>query len=182
MISYRLCLDNRLRGNYSFFDPESRVNLSISNPIAFVDRITPMIVRGLKYKTILDLDNAVNILTGEYNQEFLSKNSIIETPVTLKTAGTEDDKVPEAPEGDKTPEAPEIPEVPESTDGDKTPESTDGDRTPEVEDGDKTPEVPEIPETSDDDQVPQSDEASSSSDEEQTEMKKTGKTTTSKKK
>jgi len=60
-----------LRGpsNYSFFDPRSGLNLSIGNPVGFANRVTPMILRGLKHKTLLDLDGVIDIKKGVLKAE-----------------------------------------------------------------------------------------------------------------
>ena len=51
--------------NYAFFCPESRLHLTLSNPVGTTDRITVNILRGLKSKAIIDLDGVVNLETGE---------------------------------------------------------------------------------------------------------------------
>ena len=41
--------------NYAFFCPVSKVHLTRSNPVAFVDGTTPYIERGLKSKAIIEI-------------------------------------------------------------------------------------------------------------------------------
>ena len=41
--------------NYAFFCPVSKVHLTRSNPVAFVNGVTPYIERGLKSKAILEI-------------------------------------------------------------------------------------------------------------------------------
>jgi hypothetical protein len=52
--------------NYNFFDPAAGLNLSIGNPVSFATKITPMILRGLKFKTLRDLDNVIDLTTGTF--------------------------------------------------------------------------------------------------------------------
>jgi hypothetical protein len=41
--------------NYAFFCPVSRVHLTRSNPVVYVNEVTPYINRGLKTKAIIDI-------------------------------------------------------------------------------------------------------------------------------
>lgn len=49
--------------NYAFFCPVSRVHLTRSNPVAFVNEVTPYIKRGLKSKSIIEVSD--NNVTGQ---------------------------------------------------------------------------------------------------------------------
>ena len=57
----RIALNNAIRENYAFFCPQSNLHLDLMNPVGFTDRVTPSIVRGLKGKTLLDLDNMIDV-------------------------------------------------------------------------------------------------------------------------
>ena len=50
--------------NYAFFCPVSRLHLTVSSPVGFANEVTPAISRALKAKTILDVDNVIDIETG----------------------------------------------------------------------------------------------------------------------
>lgn len=65
MNSFRLGL---VKGssNYSFFDPDSRLNLSLSNPVGFANRITPLIFNGVKYGNLVDIDKVIDLETGTF--------------------------------------------------------------------------------------------------------------------
>ena len=48
----KLQLNFNKPGNYAFFCPLSKIHLTRSNPVAFVNEVTPYINRGLKTKAI----------------------------------------------------------------------------------------------------------------------------------
>lgn len=57
----RILLNTLLRDNYSFFDPDYPLSLSLSNPGANVDHITESMKRGFRGGTIIDVDKATDI-------------------------------------------------------------------------------------------------------------------------
>lgn len=59
----KLQLNFNKPGNYAFFCPVSRVHLTRSNPVAFVNEVTPYITRGLKSKSIIEVSD--NDVTGQ---------------------------------------------------------------------------------------------------------------------
>lgn len=59
----KLQLNFNKPGNYAFFCPVSRVHLTRSNPVAFVNEVTPYIKRGLKSKSIIEVSD--NNITGQ---------------------------------------------------------------------------------------------------------------------
>lgn len=59
----KLQLNFNKPGNYAFFCPVSRVHLTRSNPVAFVNEVTPYIKRGLKSKSIIEVSD--NNVTGQ---------------------------------------------------------------------------------------------------------------------
>ena len=65
MNSFRVSL-NKGSSNYSFFDPDSRLNLSLSNPIGFANRITPLILKGVRYGALIDIDKVIDLETGGF--------------------------------------------------------------------------------------------------------------------
>ena len=50
--------------NYAFFCSVSRLHLTVSNPIGYADKVTPAILKALKSKTLIDVDNVIDIETG----------------------------------------------------------------------------------------------------------------------
>jgi hypothetical protein len=59
----KLQLNFNKPGNYAFFCPVSKVHLTRSNPVAFVNEVTPYISRGLKSKSIIEVSD--NNVTGQ---------------------------------------------------------------------------------------------------------------------
>lgn len=59
----RLKLNPVVSNNYSFFCPDAPLSLSISKPIGVSNRLTPSIIRGLRFKTLIDLDGRVDTKT-----------------------------------------------------------------------------------------------------------------------
>jgi hypothetical protein len=59
----KLQLNFNKPGNYAFFCPVSKVHLTRSNPVGFVNEVTPYISRGLKSKSIIDVSD--NTVTGQ---------------------------------------------------------------------------------------------------------------------
>ena len=51
----KLQLNFNKPGNYAFFCPMSKIHLTRSNPVAFVNEVTPYINRGLKSKAIIEI-------------------------------------------------------------------------------------------------------------------------------
>jgi hypothetical protein len=114
--------------NYSFFDPDAGLNLSIGNPVGFANRITKKILRGLKFKTLVDIDGVIDLATGNFKTVQEIKEPVtppadpnVEPPKSDATDASEvkEPEVPEVPANseapaDSTPEAPvETSEVPE---------------------------------------------------------------------
>ena len=59
----KLQLNFNKPGNYAFFCPVSKVHLTRSNPVAFVNEVTPYIKRGLKSKSIIEVSD--DSVTGQ---------------------------------------------------------------------------------------------------------------------
>ena len=82
----RFALNTKKFNTYAFFCPVSRLHLTLSNPVGISNRVTPAILRGLKSKTILDIDNAVDMTTGA--EKVLSqeetKEPVPEVPETIE--------------------------------------------------------------------------------------------------
>ena len=82
----RFALNTKKFNTYAFFCPVSRLHLTLSNPVGVSNRVTPAILRGLKSKTILDIDNAVDMTTGAervLSQEE-TKEPVPEVPETIE--------------------------------------------------------------------------------------------------
>lgn len=99
----RILLNTLLRDNYSFFDPDYPLSLSLSNPGANVDKITESMKRGFRGGTIIDVDGATDIEAPEHikpMQDALLRSMRIErTEKKVETA-----KPVEPKKEEKTPE------------------------------------------------------------------------------
>lgn len=84
----KLQLNFNKPGNYAFFCPVSRVHLTRSNPVAFVNEVTPYIKRGLKSKSIIEVSD--NNVTGQKTAKPEAK------PVQAKPVQAEETKATEA--------------------------------------------------------------------------------------
>ena len=83
----RIGLNLRIKDNYAFFCPESRLHLTRSNPVGITDRVTSSILRGLKAKTLIDID----ALEAKRNEEIVKENK----PETNKVEDKKEVKVEE---------------------------------------------------------------------------------------
>ena len=85
----RIALNNAIKENYAFFCPQSNLHLDLMSPVGFTDRVTPSIVRGLKGKTLLDLDNMIDV-KGEC---FIEAGKVDKAEAEDTRAEAEDTKV-----------------------------------------------------------------------------------------
>ena len=67
---FEVMLNLRKPDNYSFFDPDSHLSLTMSNPRNIASRITPSILRGLRGDTLIDVNGAIDLKTGLEKVEF----------------------------------------------------------------------------------------------------------------
>ncbi len=105
----KLQLNFNKPGNYAFFCPVSKVHLTRSNPVGFVNEVTPYISRGLKSKSIIDVSD--NTVTGQKT----AKPEEIK-PEETKPVQTEEVKTTEAmPSTEEEPVAAPVEEVKEET-------------------------------------------------------------------
>lgn len=65
MGAIELRINLRKPGNYAFFCPVTKLHLTLTNPVGFTDRVSPYILRGVKSKTIIDVNNVINLETGK---------------------------------------------------------------------------------------------------------------------
>lgn len=57
----RLLLNIARRENYMFMDRESKAFLNLENPICIIDKPSKAILRGIKFNTLIDIDEATGI-------------------------------------------------------------------------------------------------------------------------
>jgi hypothetical protein len=101
----KLMLNTRKPYNYAFFCPESRLHLTVGNPVGFADRVTSAILRGLRSNAIIDVENAIDVKAGKLKTgqtEEKSKEKQVASP-----------KAETAPPIESEPEKPVEPEVEE---------------------------------------------------------------------
>lgn len=70
----KLMLNRYKFNNYAFFCPISRLHLTVSSPIGYADKVTPAILKALKSKTLLDVDNVIDIEKGTVKAQEQSNN------------------------------------------------------------------------------------------------------------
>lgn len=73
-------LNSSKSNNYAFWDPQSRLHLTIDNPVGYADRVTVAIKRGLVSKSIF----AIIEKDGETIHTFDVEEEINNTPVEEK--------------------------------------------------------------------------------------------------
>lgn len=83
----KLQLNFNKPGNYAFFCPVSKVHLTRSNPVAFVNEVTPYIKRGLKSKSIIEVSD--NNVTGQKTAKPEAKTVQTEEVQTEEVKATE---------------------------------------------------------------------------------------------
>lgn len=82
----RIALNLHKRDNYAFFCPQTRVHLTVDNPVANIDRVSPAIERGLKSKSLIDLDKA---------EEQIKKSRSVERREAIQSSDTDKEAVKE---------------------------------------------------------------------------------------
>ena len=60
----KLMLNKQKFNNYAFFCPVSKLHVTVSNPVGYVNEVTPAILRAIKLSTLIDVDGVIDIETG----------------------------------------------------------------------------------------------------------------------
>ena len=60
----KLALNLHKFNNYAFFCPVSRLHVTVSNPVGYVNEVTTAILKALKSQTLLDVEGVIDIKTG----------------------------------------------------------------------------------------------------------------------
>ena len=86
----KIALNVTRHNNYAFFCPVSRLHLTMSNPVGFIDVVTPAVLNGLKFGTLIDVNNMIDVSTGtiktsnlvqqnqENNKESVQEQSLLQ--------------------------------------------------------------------------------------------------------
>lgn len=95
----RLALNPKKPNNHAFFCPVSRLHLTRNTPSGIAEGVTPYILRGLKSKVLIDVDNVVNLETGKQEAKQIKKPEVSQqvapTPQVQDSMNTESIKVEE---------------------------------------------------------------------------------------
>lgn len=57
----RIVLNVARRDNYMFMDRESRLFLNLSNPVGIIEKPSKAVLRGIKFDTLIDIDEVTGI-------------------------------------------------------------------------------------------------------------------------
>ena len=111
----KLALNRHKFNNYAFFCPVSKLHLTVSNPVGYVNEVTPAILRAIKLSTLIDVDGVIDIETGTVKDAQPVKTPVQETPKNPEKANNADakqdnnseqtEKVAETPAPDEAPKA-----------------------------------------------------------------------------
>ncbi len=81
----KIALNRKVPSNYAFFCPVSKLHLTLSNPVGYIDRITNNVLVGLRKKTLIDVNNVIDITTGSIKNEVVNDvSSLVETDNKVK--------------------------------------------------------------------------------------------------
>ena len=80
-MALNLGLNLRVAGNYVFCDPAANIHLSLEQPRGRASRLTPSVLRGLRAKTLVDIDGVVDIKEGKL-KEAIPVAAAVEAPVS----------------------------------------------------------------------------------------------------
>lgn len=98
MANVELRLNPRKPGNYAFFCPVTKLHLTLTSPVGMTDRVSPYILRGVKSKTLIDVNNVIDLETGKLNGDKkankveMPKETKVETPVKQEATVTPEQK------------------------------------------------------------------------------------------
>lgn len=88
MATVELKLNLRKPGNYAFFCPVTKLHLTLTNPVGTTDRVSAYIIRGVKSKTLIDINNVINLETGELNVNNKTKSEEVKKTESVKSEAT----------------------------------------------------------------------------------------------
>ena len=122
----KLALNKHKLYNYAFFCPISKLHLTISNPVGFVNEVTPAIMRGLKFNSLIDVDGVIDIETGTVKDAQQAETPVQEESKSSETADNADTEQDNSSEqSEKVAETPAPNEAPKAKKGKSKKEATD---------------------------------------------------------
>ena len=79
--------------NYAFFCPVTKLHLTLTNPVGTTDRVSAYILRGLKSKSLIDVNNVIVLETGKVNaKNKKSEPEVVVQPIKSETTVTQEQK------------------------------------------------------------------------------------------
>ena len=122
----KLMLNRQKFNNYAFFCPVSKLHVTVSNPVGYVNEVTPAILRAIKLSTLIDVDGVIDIETGTVKDAQPVKTPVQETPKSPEKADNADTKQDNNSEqSEKVAETPTPNEAPKAKRGKGKKEATD---------------------------------------------------------
>ena len=122
----KLALNRHKFNNYAFFCPVSKLHVTVSNPVGYVNEVTPAILRAIKLSTLIDVDGVIDIETGTVKDVQQAETPVQEeskNSETVDNADTEQDNNSE--QSEKVAETPAPNEAPKAKKGKSKKEATD---------------------------------------------------------
>lgn len=96
MATIELRLNPRKPGNYAFFCPVTKLHLTLTNPVGTTDRVSPYIVRGVKAKTLIDVNGVIDLETGNLNANSKVESKAVKSETTVTQNQKEESSSQEA--------------------------------------------------------------------------------------
>ena len=94
----KLMLNRQKFNTYAFFCPVSKLHVTVSNPVGYVNEVTPAILRAIKLSTLIDVDGVIDIETGTVKDAQQVITPVQETPKSPEETGNADTKKDNTPE------------------------------------------------------------------------------------
>ena len=102
----KFMLNKQKFNNYAFFCPVSRMHLTVSSPVGYANEVTSAILKALKSKTIIDVDDVVDLETGTVKKAQAkvqpSEPVKTEAPIVEEAKETEVEKKEQEPKANKS--------------------------------------------------------------------------------
>lgn len=101
----KLMLNRQKFNNYAFFCPVSKLHVTVSNPVGYVNEVTPAILRAIKLSTLIDVDGVIDIETGTVKDAQSVNTPVQKTSENNNTDVEQLEEVAEVPTSNEAPKA-----------------------------------------------------------------------------
>lgn len=101
----KLMLNRQKFNNYAFFCPVSKLHVTVSNPVGYVNEVTPAILRAIKLSTLIDVDGVIDIETGTVKDAQSVNTPVQKTSENNNTDVEQLEEVAEVPTPNEAPKA-----------------------------------------------------------------------------